>query len=123
MVEYRNWIAAGRRVRVLLMYGVLVALALGGAAVWDASFEEVSIEGLVGFLALALGIALAFGLSFVFIEARPMLIAFRTPKEASSRSLVTALIYGLITPLVAGLWVSFNTDRSSRLRTELRAGP
>jgi NACHT domain len=94
---------AGRRVRVLLMYGVLVTLALGGLAVWDAGFREVPIVGLVGFLALALGIALAFGLSFVFVEARPMLIAFRTPKEASSRSLVTALIYGLITPLVFGL--------------------
>jgi GTPase SAR1 family protein len=105
----------GRRVLRLLKYGLVFGLGFGGLG-FIGSFGEEGFRALTNSLILALALTLAsalaglvFGLGFVLIETRRMLITFRAPKEASSRSLIAALIHGLIIPLLAGLTLALAT--------------
>jgi hypothetical protein len=58
-------------------------------------------RGLISGLFLGLFLGLFVGL----VETRPVLITSQTPTEAESRSLITALVWGLITVLITGLLV------------------
>ena len=113
-----------RRARRGLGLGLALGLALGlvtvmgrnlvvGLLYWmdvRSLLVEVLISGTIFGLAMGLGLGLGFGLvlalGFGLLETRTVMITSRTPKEASSRSLIAALTWlvsGLIGGLVSGL--------------------
>jgi MFS family permease len=105
------------RVGHRLSLGLTFALVFGLFMVLsDNPLLEALVVGLLGGLGLGLGLGLVFGL----VETRSVLVTPRTPKEASSRSLIAALFWllgGLLPGLLGGWawgWVWCCTRGSRR---------
>jgi hypothetical protein len=105
---------AGRGLGLGLIGGVVFGVILGltGGVVFGVGsrfvFELRSglVGGLVFGLSVGLSVALVFGLGLGLLETRSVLIASRTPREESARSMIAALTWmvsGLVSGLVAAL--------------------
>ena len=91
-----------RKARMGLGIGLLFGVVLGLYAAIGLP-RQALITTLVFGLGVGLGVGLILALILALIETRPVLITFRTPTEAGSRSLFAALIFGLIPTLIIGL--------------------
>jgi len=113
---------AGRGLIVGLIFGspfALIFVLIVGLSVGLGAGEALLLLLVVG-LIFGLPVGLIRGLIGGLVETRPVLITSRTPTEASSRSVITALVFGsvlcLSTTLVFGLFMS------SGLRMGLSSG-
>jgi hypothetical protein len=101
------WLGVGLVGATVFWLGVWLIFGLvSGLAVLIGSLITALIRGLIFGLIFGLGFGLTGGLVFGLVETRSLLITLRTPKEASTRSLITALAwlgFGLVGGLVGGL--------------------
>jgi hypothetical protein len=110
---------ASRRLFQAMIWGLLLVLVLvlGWGRYWFLIFGWGGYYP-VWWLSVGLLLWVLFWLLSGLIENRPVLITSRTPTEARSRSLITALLYMLIPALVVGLYGLANLVRIVRATLE-----